>query len=292
MSEYFEHLNNHGFYEAQPKPNPDALADFYKQKYFQNKKGSYSHEYSLDEVRYFNNVAKVALETIKVFDIDKTLYDIGCGEGFFSHFFYKHQWEVACCDLSSFGIKKQNIDMLPYFSEGEIIHLVNEAIKTKKTYGLINLQNVLEHVIDPELLIAKIQLLMSERSIVRIRVPNDYSDFQQALLDRGSTQNTWFVPPEHLSYFNKDSLVSFLARNNYSVVSLQADFPIEIFLANKHSNYWKNKDLGKEAHLTRVFCENHLIEKNVANYIDYAQAAAKLGFGRELIVYAMKSERV
>lgn len=38
--------------------------------------------------------------------------------------------------------------------------------------------------------------------------------------------------------------------------------------------------------MTRIFCENYLIEKDVAAYIEYSEAAAKLGFGREFIVYA------
>jgi hypothetical protein len=70
------------------------------------------------------------------------------------------------------------------------------------------------------------------------------------------------------------------------VLSLQADFPIELFLANPHSNYWRDRSLGKAAHLTRVFCENYLIAEDIDAYIQYSEAAGKLGFGRELIVYA------
>jgi hypothetical protein len=72
----------------------------------------------------------------------------------------------------------------------------------------------------------------------------------------------------------------------YQVLSIQADFPIEVFLANSHSNYWRNRDLGNEAHKARVFCENYLIEKSVSDYVSYSEAQAKLGFGRELIAYA------
>jgi len=107
-------------------------------------------------------------------------------------------------------------------------------------------------------------------------------------MDKRKTENTWFTPPEHLSYFNKDGLINIFQHCGYKLASLQADFPIEIFLANKHSNYWKERVLGKEAHLSRVFCENHLIEKNINDYIEYSKAAAQLGFGRQLIAYAIQ----
>jgi hypothetical protein len=124
---------------------------------------------------------------------------------------------------------------------------------------------------------------------VRIRVPNDYSEFQAELVRKGYTTKTWFSPPEHLSYFNRTALLEVLRVCGYSVLSLQADFPIEMFLANPHSNYWKDRTLGKGAHLARVFVENFLISTDIDAYIRYAEAAGELGFGRELIVYGCPS---
>jgi len=69
------------------------------------------------------------------------------------------------------------------------------------------------------------------------------------------------------------------------IVSLQADYPIEQFLLNENSNYWKDKSLGKAAHKVRVTCENYLAEKNIERFIDYCEAAADLEFGRGLIAY-------
>jgi hypothetical protein len=135
-------------------------------------------------------------------------------------------------------------------------------------------------------LLKNIKPLLSKNSALRIKVPNDYSDFQLALIEEGHTKNTWFNAPEHLSYFNSKSLQNLLEHCGYKLLSLQIDFPIELFLANPHSNYWKDRTLGKGAHLARLFCENHLMEKNAGDYIDYSEATAKIGFGRTLIAYA------
>ena len=71
----------------------------------------------------------------------------------------------------------------------------------------------------------------------------------------------------------------------FEIVSLQADFPIEQFLINEHSNYWKNKELGKAAHRTRVKVTNYLANIGLNRLIDYQEASAELEFGRSLTAY-------
>lgn len=283
---YREHLNPLGYYEAIPKPSVDELSQHYRDKYYQQAQGGYAAEYLPEELRYFHNVARVAHASASRFALDTRLLDLGCGEGFFSKSFQSFGWDVSCCDFSEFGITRHNADLLPFFLAGDIYGSIGQYRARNDTFGLINLQNVLEHVVDPAGLLDDIKPLLGAKSALRIRVPNDYSEFQLALVERGDTRNTWFSPPEHLSYFNKQGLANLLGHCGYEVISIQADFPIELFLANQHSNYWKDRSLGKGAHLTRVFCENHLIEKDTEAYIEYSEAAAKLGFGRELIAYA------
>jgi 2-polyprenyl-3-methyl-5-hydroxy-6-metoxy-1,4-benzoquinol methylase len=280
-----ESLNPLGYYEATPKPTPQDLSNHYRLKYYQEANGTYSKEYLPEELRYFHNTAQVALETARRLSLNETLYDLGCGEGFFTKSFHDFGWLVSCCDFSEYGISKHNPEMLPFFKAGDIFQSIVERSENGEHYGLINLQNVLEHVIDPEVLLCNLRCLLNQNSAIRIRVPNDYSKFQEALISSGKTVNTWFSPPEHLSYFNKDGLTAIIEKCGYRVVSLQADFPIEVFLTNNHSNYWRDRTLGKQAHLSRVFCENYLIENNLSGYIEYSEAAARLGFGRDLIAY-------
>ena len=109
--------------------------------------------------------------------------------------------------------------------------------------------------------------------------------FQSLLLERDCTEETWVNPPEHLSYFNKDSLKLLFKNEGFHLLSLQADFPIEQFLLNDHSNYWKDRRLGKGAHLSRVVITNYLADINIERLIDYREVAADLEFGRQLIAY-------
>ena len=56
------------------------------------------------------------------------------------------------------------------FRTGDI---VNDLIFPDKVFDVIILKNVLEHVIDPVLILNRIKEMMHESSILAIRVPND-----------------------------------------------------------------------------------------------------------------------
>lgn len=281
--EYKENLTEHNFIQCSPIPSTSELSEFYKNKYFNQPTGSYSVKYTDLEAQHFNNIAKTSLHTLKKYTQTTSLLDIGCGEGFLVSYFLKENWTVACCDYSIEGLKRQNPNLEPHF-----LHLgIEEALKHYKgqSFSAISLQNVLEHVIDPITTLKEIQELSGPDTIYRIRVPNDYSDFQKHFMKSGHIKNTWFCPPEHVSYFNHKNLVSLLNELGYEVLSLQADFPIELFLINSHSDYWADKTKGKGAHLARVLCENFLMNQNLDDYIAYSEAAGKIGFGRGLIAY-------
>jgi len=85
---------------------------------------------------------------------------------------------------------------------------------------LVNLDNVLEHVLEPVELLKKVKRVMSKNAIARIEVPNDFSAFQKLLVEAGCTKETWVNPPEHLSYFNKASLVNLFDDVGFKILSL------------------------------------------------------------------------
>lgn len=68
----------------------------------------------------------------------------------------------------------------------------------------------------------------------------------------------FFRFPNHLHYFTAVSLKSLLNKSQFEYVDGIADFPVEWFLSNKHSNYALNPKLGKEAHHARVYLENFI----------------------------------
>jgi 2-polyprenyl-3-methyl-5-hydroxy-6-metoxy-1,4-benzoquinol methylase len=282
---FLPHKHALGYVEAVPKPSADELDEFYSRRYFQEDFGDYAPIYGDDELLNFTLTAEVARRITERMSSEKFLIDLGSGEGYFAAACHSAGWKVRCFDLSSYGIERHNPHLLEYYRQFDISKIQQSDFEG--TPGLVNLANVLEHVIDPIALLKQLcSMIAGSSTILRIVVPNDYSDFQIYLLKNKLTNNTWFVPPEHLSYFNSQSLKNLLNECSLKILSLQADFPIEVFLANPNSNYVEQPNLGKGAHNARIAIQNFLIQTNLNDYIDYSESAGKLGFGRDLIIYA------
>jgi 2-polyprenyl-3-methyl-5-hydroxy-6-metoxy-1,4-benzoquinol methylase len=212
--------------------------------------------------------------------------DVGCGEGFTLSFFKNLNWEVKGFDFNSHGLEAQNPDCLGYIVTGDIFSLLESEISSNQKYEIIWLQNVLEHVLEPISLLKKLHVLMSPNGITVISVPNDFSTLQQKALEHGHiNQKFWVALPDHLSYFNYNSLFKVVEATGWNCLEILADFPIDWFLFNPHTNYIRDKNVGKAAHSTRVELEN-LIHTQSADKVNIFYAAlARLGFGRNLTAF-------
>ena len=286
-NKYSVKKNPIGFYEIYPKPSVTELSEHYAKKYYQENSGSYQSEYSKEELQYFNVSAELALATINKYQSSTitNLLDLGCGEGFFAKAFSKVNWKTTLVDFSDDGVRRHNPSLLGCFAQADLLTYIEKNSKDIQSFGLINLDNVLEHVIDPIELLGMLKLYMHPSAVLRIEVPNDFSAFQNLLVDLGCTDKTWINPPEHLSYFNTHSLKELLESQGFELFSLQADFPIEQFLLSEHSNYWKNRGLGRDAHRARVKVTNYMAELGLDKMITYQEAAANLEFGRLITAY-------
>lgn len=281
----------YGYFSIEPMPTSNELEQYYSNKYFQSNSGNYQKSYTSDEVIYFTNQAKTSLWVLdKYIDSSSTkkLIDIGSGEGFFASEFYKNNWDVTLLDYSDYGLRNQNSHLLEKFIQGDIYYSLDNLIKKEETFMFVNMTNVLEHVIDPIKLLEKTKKLLTNKSILRITVPNDYSTFQEFLLDKNYTENTWLCFPDHLHYFSQTSLYKLLVSLGYDVLLTMGEFPIEIFIANESSNYAKNRLYGKSAHKARIEIDNFLFSQGIDKYIDYYQASLNIGLSRQIVVYAIK----
>lgn len=284
--------SEHGYLSLKNMPSTEELEKYYQDKYFQNDSSVYTHSYSDDELKYLQTKAKVAQYIIdnNLSSSDNRILDVGAGEGFFANYFLNKHWNVTTLDYSSYAIKNHNPDLEKTLIQGDIFNSLNNLINEKETYRLINLSNVLEHVINPVKLLKQLKSLLSKNSLLRISVPNDYSNFQELLLEKIYTTNTWFCPPEHLHYFTFDSLKKLLESLNYEIIVSMGEFPIELFLSNEYSNYVKSKQTGKAAHKARVEMDNFLFEQGIEKYVNFYKVCADIGLSRQVVIYAKLKE--
>lgn len=277
-----------GFWEIRHKPTEKELQEYYAQKYYQESKGSYEAEYSKEELMYFNVKLDQRYAVLQKFlqKQNGTMLDVGCGEGYALAFFRKRGWNVKGLDFSAAGLESKNPDCRDILQTGNVFELLDAEISRGASYDVIWLQNVLEHVIDPISLLQSLRKLVSDVGIVVITVPNDGSAIQLAAVENGHIDSHfWIAEPDHLSYFNHNSLRNTIESTGWKCLDMLAGFPVDWFLFHSGSNYVRDRQLGKLAHKARVEIENLLHHQPIDDLIKFWSAAAAIGVGRDITAF-------
>jgi 2-polyprenyl-3-methyl-5-hydroxy-6-metoxy-1,4-benzoquinol methylase len=281
--------NELGFLEVDPKPTLSELDDYYSKHYYQESTAkSYQITYSEEELSVIKNKISQRASLANQHNSVKKgkLLDVGCGEGFVMRHYHDKNWLIEGIDFSEFGITSFNPDLLSFFEKGDVRLIIENKIKNSKKFDIIWLGNVLEHVIDPILLLKRLKLLLNSKGTIVITVPNDGSSFQELLLNKKYINTDfWFAPPDHLSYFSYDSLINTVRHVGYDYLDIIADFPIDLFLLHSGSNYVNNPKLGKGAHNARVEMENFISKNPIEIVNSFYSNLAKLGLGRTLTIF-------
>lgn len=280
-----------GFWEIAAKPTSPELQQYYADKYYQEAKGSYELEYTEDELLYF----KAKLEqrsTVLQHHLSslssgaKRLLDVGCGEGYALAFFREQGWSVKGIDFSSAGVESKNPSCMDVLVTGDIFALLQAEIAAGETYDVVWLQNVLEHVIDPLDLLKSLRTLVSPGGLAVVTVPNDCSITQCGALDNQHIDSAfWVAPPDHLTYFDHDSLTNAANETGWECLEMLGDFPVDWFLFHPGSNYVRDKSAGKAAHKARVQIENLIHKQPIEDVLRFWSATAKLGIGRDITAF-------
>ena len=278
-----------GFYQYHPLPSAEELETYYRNKYFQEGRGSYEISYTEDEMNYFRLKASlIRLQASRITDVrpGKTLIDIGCGEGWIINEFFQHGFSIQGVDFSSHGIEKFHPHLIPFFEQGNMYSILKKKIDTASSYDFIILANVVEHVTDPVGLLKNVKKIMHEDSMLIIVAPNDFSKLQNYLIAEGYiSRQFWLCYPDHLSYFNKDSMSAFLLDLDFKIHSIVADNPIDLNLLNDNSNYIANRKKGKNTHFFRVRTDNFLGSIDLEKLLKIYELLGSMGIGRDLNYY-------
>jgi len=186
----------------------DKISSLYKEDYWneRNSEISINSDYTdIDSQGKKRNWISQFLYTKKHIT-GKTILEIGVGAGQSIYWFENKGFHVT-------GIEpdKRNVSMInKMLKKGEVIESSVEDFFTEKTYDVIWMSHVLEHLIEPDEFLKKIKKNMKENGIFFIEVPNcEYKPTLKSSIEENP----------HLFHFTKKALIRMVEDIGYKVIS-------------------------------------------------------------------------
>jgi SAM-dependent methyltransferase len=282
-----------GYVQAVPRPKQEELDAFYRDIYYgEGVTATYHASYSEDEIKQKRLRADCVVELLAQNCSEKKsldLLEVGCGEGFVLSSAVAKGWNVSGVDYQSAPVQAFNPSVIPQVVAADPNAYLSDLIEKGVRKDILVLQNVLEHVLNPEDLLRKLQQLLSDDGCLLVQVPNDFSDLQALASQQGRIdRDYWFLPPQHLNYFNGKNLVDVAKSCGFDVVDGVSDFPIEMYLWGSSGNYVTDKASGKFAHQARVSLDLFFSRNGLDKYLQFYRAAFQIGVGRNICAVLKK----
>ncbi len=148
---------------------------------------------------------------------------------------------------------------------------------------VVVLRLVLEHVRNPIELLQNCHQALRTGGLLIVEVPNDFNGFQKAAQAKLDLDQWWVASPDHVNYFDFDSLSNILERISFDIVDRTTSFPMELFLL-MGDNYVGDSDVGSACHERR-----RSLELNMPHRVrqEFYRALAGAGMGRTCRIAAV-----
>ena len=200
----------------------------------------------------------------------RTALDIGSGFGF-----YTQALRRLCYQTVSINPGQYENQVFREMNGNDPLEIMFESYRSEEKFGVVVMSQVLEHLLEPDLAIAKVASLLADGGVLSCAVPN-YQSFLVKLL--GTRDNACLWVPEHVNYFTGYGLQTLLERNGLQVVKLEQTTRIPFDAISKR--------LGLKGNAA-VFT-NNLVK---LLQIPLAKLVNRLGLGIYINVYAIKKAK-
>jgi 2-polyprenyl-3-methyl-5-hydroxy-6-metoxy-1,4-benzoquinol methylase len=280
-----------GFLQVRPTPSAQEITRFYADEFYSTQYPKLNN--SLLEVQiqdrefheaHWNDIGD-AIEGISGRSLrGQKILDVGCG------------WALALRVFSGRGADCFGFDPAPEAVEYAQRQGLNVRVAGMETaevfpgerFDVVTLLNVLEHLADPVSVMRQLRdRVLKPGGVLVVEVPNEFNALQVCAQKSLGLREWWVSPPAHLNYFNGESLSRLLAGTGFTVASLEASFPMELFLLFGE-NYVADSTLGRRCHERRIAFETRLRENGYGGVLrDLYQSLARQNLGRQVTAYAL-----
>ena len=277
------------FIHVVPLPSAQELEEYYRTSFYEESKPDYFKNAERDrewlnigydmKLEMLEEALREAPETRKT---GRRVLDIGSGPGHFLRRAEESGWSAvgleaspAAVDFSrGFGVQVHQ----GYFDGTNVLEELGQ-------FDAIHMQHVLEHTPDPIAFLKGLANLLRPGGAICVEVPNDFSPVQSILHSLEGFPAWWVAPPDHLNYFNRDSLADVFGRCGFAPASWTSQFPIDLALV-AGLDYVRDSSIGKAVHEARVRLEKQISVADAALLRSLYSGLLEVGIGREIIAVA------
>lgn len=165
-----------------------------------------SRTHSTFSKKYQNSLAKMFIDQFNL--KNKSIVDIGCGDGFFAQMLEKNGAKAIGIEPSETAFqqaKARNIQVIKAY--------VNDNFNIKRKFDGFVACQVFEHISDPGNMLKNIKKFIKEESFGLIEVPS--------LVKAMKDSRFYDFFPDHVAYYSPTSLAYMLQLNGFDVISVQ-----------------------------------------------------------------------
>jgi SAM-dependent methyltransferase len=173
------------------------------------------------------------------------LLDMGCGLGFFLKAIVQYAaWEAYGCEISPVAVRYAR-DTLGLANV--ICSRLEEADLPPRSFDLITLWDVIDHIPQPDPLLRRCHVLLRAGGICFMRTPNIIIQLPRArlkqLLRRRQPGITYLQARDHAHHYSMSSIRRLLERNGFSRVQFVHLRPVQSVPSNKNGARCRAKNV-------------------------------------------------
>ncbi len=193
------------------KKYKDFVEEHYNKGYFTGDPTRSAYINYKDDKKFIVKNMQQFLQKVETYKPKGKLLDAGCALGFFVELAISHGYDAYGFDPSVYAVAEaQKLVGRKRISEGTI----DSVHYKEKSFDVITLFDVFEHLSDPSHDIEKLSRFLKDDGIIVIATGDTNSVMAKMLKRRW----TFYIPPQHLFFFNKKTLTALLTQQRLQPV--------------------------------------------------------------------------